>query len=128
MSDGETRKIVWSSFFTPYTETSVKTNVPQGKGVYLLWVKYSTGRWECFYVGQADDLQKRLLDHLSDQEENKCIKENVKYTCGFYYANVSLQSDRDGIEKALYDYYETPCNQNDPGGTPIHLNVPAKKT
>ena len=73
----------------------------------------------------ASDLEDRLLDHLSDSEENECIKTKVaRFICGYEYAEVAKQSDRDGIEKFLYDHYPPECNQVDPGGTPIKVNLP----
>ncbi|MBL7073873.1 GIY-YIG nuclease family protein [candidate division KSB1 bacterium] len=120
--------IEWSSFHTPYNESEVKKYVPTSAGVYLLWVKYKSDRWEAFYIGQASNLENRLLEHLSDEEKNNCIKENVKYTSGFHYAKVGKQSDRDGIEKYLYDHYSTECNKVDPGGTSILVNLPSTPT
>lgn len=118
-------QINWSKVHSKYTESEVKKYVPTEAGVYLLWVKLNSEKWQCFYVGQASDLEDRLLDHLSDHEENECIKNNVsEYTCGFEYAKVSKQSDRDGIEKFLYDHYKPECNQINPGGTPIEVNLP----
>lgn len=106
----------------------MKQYAPTSAGVYLLWVKYKSGQWECFYIGQASNLEDRLLDHLSDEEENNCIKENVKYRSGFHYAKVGRESDRDGIEKYLYDHYSPECNKVDPGGTPIRVNLPSTPT
>ena len=120
-------ELQWSSFHTPYTEAEVRKFVPIFSGVYLLWVKYKSGKWECFYVGRAQNLEQRLLDHLGDDEPDKCIKNNVQYRCGFYWAEVSTEPNRIGVEKALFDYYRTECNDVDPGGTPIHVNVPAKR-
>jgi len=118
-------KITWSSFHSPYTESKVRKYVTTEAGVYLLWVKLKSGKWKCFYVGKAENLEARLLYHLSDDEENECIKDNVsKHICGFEYAKVSKQSDRDGIEKYLYDHYSPECNQIDPGGEPIEVNLP----
>jgi excinuclease UvrABC nuclease subunit len=120
-----TMQITWSSFRSSYTEAEVKKHVVCEAGVYLLWVKLKSGKWRCFYVGQASDLQDRLLDHLSGEEENDCIKKNVsKYICGFEYAQVSKESDRNGIEKFLYDHYKPECNNVDPGGSPIEVNIP----
>lgn len=118
-------KVSWSTFHTPYTEPEVNKYVPREAGIYLLWVKLKNEKWKCFYVGQAKNLETRLLEHLSDEEENECIEENAsKYTCGFEYTKVSKQSDRDGIEKYLYDYYSPECNKVDPGGKAIEVNLP----
>src|SRR6266404_637568 len=109
--------VTWSSFYSPYSEETVKKYVPTSAGVYLLWVKLKDGKWRCFYAGQASNLEGRLLEHLGEDEENECLKKNVsKYICGFEYAEVGLQKNRDGIEKFLYDHYEPECNQVDPGG------------
>jgi excinuclease UvrABC nuclease subunit len=118
-------KIIWSAFHEPYTELEIKKYVPAESGIYLLWVKLINGNWRCFYVGQADNLEDRLLQHLSSGEPNECIKKKVSgYICGFEYAEVSKQSDRDGVEKYLYDHYSPECNQVDPGGTAIEVNLP----
>ena len=68
----------WSPTFTPYNETAVKQYASTDAGVYAMWVHYTSGKWECFYVGKADNIESRLLDHLRDNEPNPCIKENVK--------------------------------------------------
>jgi len=118
-------EISWSSFHSSYSEEGVKKYVPANAGVYLLWVKLKNGKWRCFYAGQARDLERRLLDHLGDDEENECLKKHVSdYVCGYEYAEVKLQKDRDGVEKYLYDHYTPECNQIDPGGDPLTVNLP----
>lgn len=117
-------EVSWSSF-QRLTEENIEKFVPKDSGVYLLWVKLKNDKWRCYYVGQAGDLERRLLDHLSTDEPNACIKTNVHdYISGYEYANVSRQADRDGIEKFLYDYYKPECNEADPGGKPIEVNLP----
>ncbi|MDD4893901.1 MAG: hypothetical protein PHW54_01115 [Candidatus Omnitrophica bacterium] len=118
-------QITWSVFHETYSESEVKKYAPKEAGVYLLWVKLKSGEWRCFYVGLAEDLEIRLLDHLSDNEENECVKEKVsEYVCGFQYAKVSKQDYRNGIEKYLYDHYSPECNQADPGGESMEVNLP----
>lgn len=108
-------EVKWSGFFTPYSQEKVKLNATESAGVYLLWVKLKNEKWKCFYAGQAKNIKQRLLNHLSDNEENDCIKENVsKYVCGFEYAIISKQADRDGAEKYLYNHYSPECNNVDP--------------
>jgi len=118
-------KVTWSGFLTPYSEAKVNVNATESAGVYLLWVQLKNKKWRCFYAGQSEDIKERLLDHLSDNEENECIKNNVsKYVCGFEYAVISKQADRDGAEKYLYDQYKPECNQVDTGGEPLEINLP----
>ncbi len=118
-------QVSWSSF-NYFKDETVNSGASTEAGVYLLWVKLNNGNWRCFYVGQADNLQRRLLEHLSDSEKNKCVKTHVdKYTLGYEYAKVSKQGDRDGVEKFLFDHYKPECNENDPPGkTPITVNLP----
>lgn len=119
-------QLTWSGFYSSFNEITVKNNVPEKSGIYLLWVKLKNDNWRCFYVGQADNLRTRLLQHLSDNEKNECIKTNVsEYICGFEFALVGKQSDRDGIEKYLYEYYNTECNKiSPPDVDPIEVNLP----
>jgi len=117
-------EIEWSSFHQ-LTEENIRRFVPTSAGVYLLWVQLKSEKWRCYYVGQAEDLEQRLLDHISTNEPNDCIKEYVsKHISGFEYAKVGGQSDRDGVEKFLYDHYSPECNKQDPGGTPIDVKLP----
>jgi len=117
-------KIQWSTF-QRLTEENIEKYVPTSAGVYLLWVKLKSGKWRCYYVGQAKNLEERLLAHISTSEPNKCIKNKVsKYICGYEYARVGKYGDREGIEKFLYDHYKPECNQIDPGGTPMEVNLP----
>ena len=63
---------------------------------------------------------------MSDSEKNECIKTNVSnYICGFKFALVGKQADRDGIEKCLYDYYNPEWNKiSPPDVEPIEVNLP----
>ena len=71
------------------------------------------------------DLEERLLEHLSPSEPNACVRRHVQgFVCGFEYAKVPTQRERDGIEKFLYDNYRPECNQQDPSVTPIPVNLP----
>ena len=117
--------IAWSTFHSTYSETDVNKYVPTDAGIYLLWVKLTNGNWKAIYAGQAKNLKTRLLEQLSNNEKNKLLKEKInKKVIGFEYAKVSLQSSREGIEQFLYDHYKPECNEIDPGGTPITVNLP----
>lgn len=116
--------IEWSSF-QRLTSENVQTHVATSAGVYLLWVQLKNEKWRCYYAGQCENLEERLLYHLSTSETNVCIKNHIdNHINGFEYAKVGRQSDRDGIEKFLYDHYSPECNMRDPGGTPTPVNLP----
>jgi len=121
---GNKMQVTWATFQKLNVGNIVK-NVPESAGVYLLWVQLKDEKWKCYYVGKAENLQARLLEHCSANEENDCIKNNVQnHISGYEFAKISKQSDRDGIEKFLYDQYKTECNKQDPGGEPISVNLP----
>ena len=119
-------QITWKRFHAEYTEEKVKRYVPSNAGIYLLCVKLKNGTWRCFYVGQTNRLDHRLLEHLSDLEENDCIRKRVgRKVCGFRgqlwlaYSRIGMQS-----RNILHDRDKPVCNQEDPGGTPIVVNLP----
>jgi excinuclease UvrABC nuclease subunit len=114
----------WSRCYRPYNETEVKKIAPTSTGVYALWVKYKEKGWVCFYVGKANNIESRLLDHLSNDEDNECIKEDVKYRCAFCWIEITTADERSGAEKYLYDTIKPECNQNDPGGNPRKIPLP----
>lgn len=118
-------QLKWHGYYS-YNEDNVDDYVPEKSGVYKLSVELKNGKLKPFYVGQALDLNDRLNEHLSNSEENDCIKDNVsKYDCHFKFAPLSLQKNRDGAEKALYIRYKPECNDSDaiPNGPDIDINT-----
>jgi len=115
-------KLNWSSVLE-YTESNVLGHAPKEGGVYRLSYKSGDGL-TVFYVGQASDLEERLLRHLSVTEPDACIKGYVQnYKCYFRYAKVANIADRDGAERALYDHFDKPkCNDVAPPGQPADIN------
>lgn len=115
----------WQGYYQ-YTDANVQKYAPTSGGVYKIGIKQKDGKLAVRYVGQANDLDRRLKEHLDlDNEQNDCLAERLrKYHAEFAFANVSAQSDRDGAEKALYDYYEPACNDEDaiPNGPDIEIN------
>lgn len=69
------------------TESNILSNVPPEKGVYEL---KSFG--EIVYVGRTDDLQRRLLSHLTDRNPNY-----------FRYEAVGFQSSAETLEQEHYE-------------------------
>jgi excinuclease UvrABC nuclease subunit len=114
----------WSKCYKPYNETTVNKDAPISAGVYALCVKYKKNGWVCFYIGKGENIQSRILDHLRNDEENDCIKGNVKYKCAFCWIEITTEGERSGAEKYLYDTINPECNQMDPGGTPIEIPLP----
>jgi excinuclease UvrABC nuclease subunit len=93
-----------------YTEDDVNQYALDKPGVYRLI--YQTGdNYYVFYVGQALSLKKRLLEHLGPSEQNACIKKHLRdYTCFFRYLEVSIQAERDRVEKEQITEWNPACN------------------
>ncbi|MEK7121854.1 MAG: GIY-YIG nuclease family protein [Patescibacteria group bacterium] len=115
----------WKGYFE-YTDGNVQKYAPTKAGVYKIGIKQKDEKLAVRYVGQANDLDRRLKEHLDlDNEPNECLVERLqKYHAEFSFSEVSAQSDRDGAEKALYDFYEPACNDADaiPNGPDIEIN------
>ena len=99
----------WSSMY-PYTDNNVNLYAPASEGVYELIYKKSE-KYYVFYVGQSDDLQRRLNEHLSYSEPNECIKRYLQnFNCFFRFIEITLQPERDRVEEEEIEKYRSPCN------------------
>ncbi len=89
-------------------------------GVYALAVGLKdTDAVQIFYIGSGD-IGERLRAHLSYNEPNECIKENVeKYQCYYWFEEVQGGADRRKRREAeLIDHYcelgQAKCNKISP--------------
>jgi len=99
----------WSDMYE-YTEDNVDSYAPSSAGVYRLLYK-KDNKYYIFYIGQSDDLQRRLQEHLNPSESDKCIKKHLKeYNCYFEFLEVEKQSDRDKIEQEEINKWQPCCN------------------
>jgi len=99
----------WSSRYS-YTDNNVNLYVTANEGVYRLIYKEG-GKYYVFYVGQSDDLQRRLNEHLSYTEPNECIKRYLQnFNCFFRFIEITLQTERDRVEEEEIEKYKPPCN------------------
>lgn len=104
------------------TVDNLDDNLP---GVYRLSYKADDDNYYVFYVGQSEDIKKRLLRHLSIYEENDRIKEYLRTKqCFFRLARITRGYLRDATEKAVYREYKPKCNYQEPDGrTDIEINL-----
>jgi hypothetical protein len=65
--------------------------------------------WMCYYVGQADDLEMRLQEHLAGIEPDPCMQQKIAASA-FRFAEIEAKRDRNGVERFLYDRYRPECN------------------
>jgi hypothetical protein len=85
-----------------YTELCVEKHCPAASGVYVL---YSTGgfTWEVIYVGEAEDVQKSLLQHL--EGDNACIVD--RRPTSFIAERVDAERRRARCDELIGEYSPT---------------------
>jgi excinuclease UvrABC nuclease subunit len=102
--------VSWS-LFHDYNASNVKAYAPTSGGVYEIYAKLKNGGRTLIYVGQASNLEERLLQHLQDSEPNDCLRNNVsKFACEFRYLRVSSAAERDSLETKLIQTGNPDCN------------------
>ncbi len=112
----ENWKLIWTKL-TAVSETAAKAIGDNLAGVYRLSYLADDGSYYIFYVGQSEDIKKRLLEHLSSNEKNVCIKNYLTTKkCFFRYAKITKAYIRDAAEKQMYKQYEPSCNEKEPAG------------
>ena len=107
----------------PLTKSGV-SRIKAVAGVYrLIYHNVQKDKYHIYYVGQAEDLNERLGQHLPDTETSKCCKGYLDgYTCYLRAAAISRQTDRDGAEVALYNHFKPTCVERIPDVDPIEIN------
>lgn len=111
--------------YIEYTESNVKKYITKSAGVYKIAVVKNNGELRVDYVGQSINLEERMLQHLSRNEENNELKNALeKFIYKINVAEVSTQASRDAVERSLYDHYEPQFNDPDaiPNVNPVAIN------
>ena len=117
-------KLEWYGFFA-YCEENVKKMIIDKGGNYVISIGLQDGNYRPIYVGKTKYLKDRLLKHLSNDEENECIKGRVGNTALYFiYCYVSSQEDRENTEHTLYKKYIPECNKVVPEGKEITITFP----
>lgn len=99
----------WSTRYS-YTEENVKEKTTNVGSVYRLIYK-KDDKYYVFYVGQTNELKRRLLEHLSESEPDKCIKKYLNnHSCYFRVNKISSEKDRVELEKKEIEEYKPKCN------------------
>lgn len=62
-------------------------------------------------MGQSDDLNRRLTEHLNPSEPDECIKKHLRtYTCYFRFIEIASERERDRVEDEQIRKYNPECN------------------
>ena len=115
-------KLNWTARI-PLTGSGV-SRIREIAGVYrLIYYNPSDQKYYVYYVGQAENLKERLQEHLIMNETNKCCLRHLNnYSCYFRAAVVENQSERNGAEVALYNYFGPSCVERIPDVRPLDIN------
>lgn len=96
------------------------------QGIYRLSYRHEDKNIYVFFVGKSTDIKKQLLIHISEKEENVCIKNfKILKTCYFKYAVIEEDNLRDLSYKQICKFYQPSCNTDKipTGEDIISLNV-----
>ena len=108
--------LTWTKL-TLLTENLVKALPNTLPGVYRFSYEAEDGNHYVFYIGQTEDVKRRLLEHLSSLENNICIRNYLATkNCFFRYARITRSYIRDAAERQMYKQYEPSCNEKEPEG------------
>lgn len=94
--------------------------IPQAAGVYEILVQMRGGNRKRLYVGSAENLRVRYLQHIQGDEPNPCLGENLRrYICWFRFAVVEDERERLDAKRELHAKYEAEyeCNERNPVGS-----------
>jgi len=114
-------KLEWSAKVR-CTAEEIDKQVPAEPGVYQISHPAYPGT-SVDYVGQAENLNEKLKQHLLPSEPNSDLRDRFQYyECAIVYAIVRNQADRNGAERAVYDRWKAyAVNDTVPPGPAIEI-------
>lgn len=94
-------------------------NLQEGvRGIYIIGI-FDGNNVTPFYVGSAENIKKRLKEHLGDSESNQCIRQKIKESRDkiyFYYEKsdaLDLTLRENQLYKELSNSFKL-CNKQTP--------------
>lgn len=86
--------------------------IPEAGGLYkVLRNDREKGKLTRVYVGKAANLHSQYERHLSDYEENVCLKNNIRNReCYFRYSLLDGENNRQEAENHLLETGKYECN------------------
>lgn len=95
-----------------YTRLNVRKASSHGFGVYAIWVGY----YDCLYIGKSEvSVKERLLFHLSRQEDNPCLRRELRSALDYAEFSICLTNSpewADALETLLIQDLRPECNRN----------------
>lgn len=107
-----------------YTPEVINRRVESKGGVYVIaCLNKERLIFFPYFTGETSNLRAQALSHLSDKEQNSCIREKLQGECYFQFAYIEDADARRGAARYLYDRYNPPCNTGAPEAEPIEFNL-----
>ena len=98
-------------------QTEIDTLSGGFAGAYRLSYQHDDGNIYVFYLGQSNDIKTRLIKHISNDEDNICVKNFVSTKkCYFRYAEIPQDDVRKATLRLMYKKYAPPCIEKMPEG------------
>ena len=115
-------ELTWSKLL-PLNETVILSQ-PVKAGVYRLSYKSADGSYYVFYVGNADiSLKDSLTRHISENEENICIKTTIKnLECYFKVTEINNPAERVNAIRTMIEHFKPKCNPPQTAGEVVDIN------
>lgn len=86
--------------------------IPESGGIYkVLRNDGEVGKLSRVYIGKTNSLRSRFLFHISSEEVNTCLKNNIQgKECYFRYALLTGEENRQNAENHLLSLGKYECN------------------
>lgn len=109
-----------------YMREDIQRFSTEKAGIYLIYAERANAYKQLVYVGQADNIKTRLLEHISENEKNEILKRILSHeVCYYSYAEVPLPNKRNSIENFIYNKCHPEANINRPptqdGSTEVNI-------
>ena len=103
-------------------------SIPETNGLYVLAIICKDGQSYAVYVGQTNNLRRRIKEHWSPNETNKGLRDAIqKYGGSFqiWYATTNAWLN-DGAERYLFDWYGPQFGEKSPDVMGIQISLPSE--
>ena len=101
--------IEWQGYF-PVEGKVIRSKVDDRAGIYKISKKQKDGSLKPVYVGHADSIKMRLLEHVTSTDDSCVTMELRDGDCQFRFAYLYTKEDIAAVVNALYARYTPKCN------------------
>ncbi len=102
-------QIEWYGYF-PFEERVIRNKVYDRAGIYKISKKHKDGSLKPFFIGHADGIKMKLLEHVTSTDDSCVTRELKEGECQFRFAYLYTREDIIAVKKALCARYTPKCN------------------